>query len=97
MKEFVVGVWEVRKQKLYVDDSCPSQLQSLAEDLQLAEVEGQMDGKLRPSGEGRTDGKDLPPCMCMCGSAHDCGCLVDGSSAMATYFSGKLARQSRQY
>ena len=35
VKEFVVGVWEVRKQKLYSDDSCPSQLQSLAEDLQL--------------------------------------------------------------
>ena len=22
-------------------------------------------------------------CICMCGSAHDCGCMVDGSSAMA--------------
>ena len=22
-------------------------------------------------------------CTCMCGSAHDCGCVVDGSSAMA--------------
>ena len=26
VKEYVVGVWDVRKQKLYGDDSCPSQL-----------------------------------------------------------------------
>ena len=36
-------------------------------------------GKLCSSGEGGTDGKDLPVCTCMCGSAHDCGCMVDGS------------------
>ena len=46
----------VHKQKLYGDDSCPSQLQLLAEDLQLAGVEGQIDGKLCCSGEGGTDG-----------------------------------------
>ena len=65
--------------------SCPSQLQSLAEDLQLAGVEGQRDSELCSSGEGGTDGKDLPVCTCiyMCGSAHDCGCVVDGSNAMA--------------
>ena len=28
LKEFIVNVWEVRKQKLYGDDSCPNQLQS---------------------------------------------------------------------
>ena len=27
MKEFIVAVWEVRKQKLYGDDSHPGQLQ----------------------------------------------------------------------
>ena len=43
VKEYVVGVWDARKQNLYGDDSCPSQLRSLAEDLQLAEVEGQTD------------------------------------------------------
>ena len=58
MKEFVVGVWDARKQKRYGDDSYPSQLQSLTEDLQLAGVEGQMGGKLCSSGEGGTDGKD---------------------------------------
>ena len=85
MKEYVVGVWDACKQKLYFDDSCPSQLQSLAEDLQLTEVEGQTDGKLCSSGEGGTDGKDLPVRTCMCGSAHDCGCVVDGSNAMEPY------------
>ena len=36
------------------------------------------------AGEGGTDGKDLPvcTCTCMCGSAHDCRCVVDGSNAM---------------
>ena len=33
------------------NDLCSSQLQSLAEDLQLAGVEGQKDGKLYSSGE----------------------------------------------
>ena len=40
--------------KLYGDDSCPSQLHSLAEDLQLAGVEGQMESKLCSSAK---DGK----------------------------------------
>ena len=44
VKEYVVSVWDAREQKLYGDDSCPSQLQSLTEDLQLPIVEGQMDG-----------------------------------------------------
>ena len=42
-----------------------------------------MDGKLRSPGKGGTDGKDLPVCICMCGSAHDCGCVVNGNGAMA--------------
>ena len=82
VKKYVVGVWDARKQKLYGDDSCPSQLQSLAEDLQLTGVEGQTDGKLCSSGDGRTDGKDLPVRTCMCGSIHDCGCVVNGSNAV---------------
>ena len=34
MKEFIVDVWEVRKQKLYGEDACPShhQCQTLAGD-----------------------------------------------------------------
>ena len=41
-----------------------------------------MDGKFCSSGEGGTYGKDLPVCACVCGSAHDCGCMVDGNNAM---------------
>ena len=44
-----------------------------------------MDGKLCFSGEGGIDGKDLPVCTCMCSSAHDWACVVDGSGAMAAY------------
>ena len=51
----------INRNCIYGDDSCPSQLQSLAEDLQLAGVEGQTDGK---SGEGGTDGRDLPVHTC---------------------------------
>ena len=47
--------------------------------LRMARVDGQRDGNLCSSGEG---GKDLPVYICMCGSAHDCGCVVDGSNAM---------------
>ena len=32
--------------------------------------------------KGGTDGKDLPVCTCMCGSTHDCGCVVDGSNTV---------------
>ena len=43
-----------------------------------------MDCKLCSSGEGGT-GKDyLPICIGICGSAHNCGCVVDGSNAMVT-------------
>ena len=52
-EEFVVDVWGACKQKLYGNDSCPSELQ-------LTGIEGQMDGKLCSSGEGGTESKDLP-------------------------------------
>ena len=40
VKEYVVGVWDGRKQKLYGDDLCTSQFQSLAEDLSWLELRG---------------------------------------------------------
>ena len=43
-------MWEVRKQKLYGDDSCPNQLQSQSSPGGLggaAGVEGQRDGKFQ--------------------------------------------------
>ena len=48
VREFIVNVWEVRKQKVYGDDSCPNQLQSqfLPGGLGGATgVEGQRNGK----------------------------------------------------
>ena len=69
----------------------PLSTQSLANILQLAGNEGQMDGKLCSSGEEGTHGKDLPVCTCMCGSAHDCGCVVNGSSAMAASYGNILS------
>ena len=39
------------------------------------------------SSEGEINGNDLLVCTCMCGSAHDCGCVVDGSSSMAVLLS----------
>ena len=76
-------MYDTCKQTLYGDDSCPSQLQSLAEDLLWARVEGKTDDKLCSLGEGGTDGKDLlSVCTCMCGSARDCWCMIDGTIAM---------------
>ena len=46
----IVNMWEVRKQKLYGDDSCPNQLQSLSSPGGLRGAtgfEGQRDGKFR--------------------------------------------------
>ena len=55
-----------------------------AEHLQLAGVEGHTDGgKLCSSGDKGTDGKDMPAYTCVCGYSHDCGCVVNGSCAMA--------------
>ena len=58
-----------------------SQLQSLAEDLQLTGVEGQTDGKLCSSREGGTGFACayMYMCTCMCGSTHVCGCVVDNA------------------
>ena len=39
---------------------------------------------LSSSGEGGTDGKNLPVFICMCGSAHDCGCVIDCSAMAAS-------------
>ena len=49
VKEYILDIWETWKQKIYGDDSCPSQLQSqsLAGNLvDVAGVEGQRDGKI---------------------------------------------------
>ena len=79
VKEYVVGVWDAHKYKLYGDDSCPSQLQSLAEDLQL-----ELRGKWMVSYVPQVREEEMVRIchVCVWGSAHDCGCMVDGSNAM---------------
>ena len=84
VKEFIVAVWEMRKHKLYGDDSYPGQLQrqSLA------------GGRVSKSGKsGVTHGKGedhvvhaCVNCVCnVCGSAHSCGYEVNGSLARAAF------------
>ena len=86
VKEFIVDVWEVRKQKLYGEDACPSHhhSQTLAGDKGPVTV----GGGLRVSKMGKLQDKGMyryVVVMCMlysdCGSAHCNGCVVNGISA----------------
>ena len=71
VKDYVVDIWEVRKIKLYGDDS--SQSQSSIGDLgEFTGIEGQS-GKFHSSYIG----------MNVCGSTYENGCVVDGTCAMA--------------
>ena len=91
VKEFIV--WQVRKHKLYGDDSYPGQLQrqSLARDRGLVAGVGGRVGKLGKSGvslgkgEGHVVHADVN-CVCdVCGFAHSCGCVVNGTFARAAF------------
>ena len=79
-------LWESRKLKLYGDSTCPGpQPNSSGWDL------GQ-DGKLWNGRNGKLSHSSVEIsayvfvlmliCMCVCGSTH-CGCVVNGSVAMA--------------
>ena len=81
----------MRKQKLYGDDSYPGQLQcqSLAGD--RGPVAG-VGGRVGKSGKfgishGKSEGHVVYAsvnCVCnVCGSAHSCGCVVNGTFARA--------------
>ena len=73
--EFIVNVWEVRKQNLYGDDSCPNQLQSQSSPGGLegaTGVEGQRDGKFR---EGKLH------CVCYA-SVAACNVFVDACACI---------------
>ena len=83
VKEFIVAVWEVQKQKLYGDDSYPSQLQhqpSAGDWGPVAGVGGRV-GKSGKSGisHGKAEGHVVHAgvnYVCnVCGSAHSCGCM----------------------
>ena len=90
MKEFIVDVWEVRKQKLHDEDACPShrQCQTLTGD--AGPVTGV--GGLRVSRIGKLQDKGRLDKFHVhvysdnvhasdCGSAHCSGCVVNGISA----------------
>ena len=93
VKEFIVAVWEVRKQNLYGDDSHPGQLQhqsSAGDRGPVAGVGGRV-GKSCKSGvsHGKGEGHVVHAgvnCVCnVCGSARSCGCVVNGSFARAAF------------
>ena len=85
VKEFIVAVWEVRKQKLYCDDSYPGQLQRQLQRQSSAGDRGPVagvGGRVGKSGKsGVSDGKGEGHvvhagvnCVCnVCGSAHSKG------------------------
>ena len=76
VKEFIVNVWEVRKQKLYGDDSFPDQLQSQSSPGGLGGatgVEGQRDGKFQ-------EGKLYCVCYACRVSVAACNVCVDASA-----------------
>ena len=93
VKEFIAAVWEVRKQKLYSDDSYPVQLQchsSAGDRGPVAGVGGRV-GKSGKSGisHGKGEGHVVYAginCVCnVCGSTHSCGCVVNGTFARAAF------------
>ena len=90
VKEFIVAIWEVRKQKLYGDDSHPGQLQhqsSAGDRGPVAGVGGRV-GKSGKSGvsHGKGEGHVVHAGVnCVCGSARSCGCVVNGSFARAAF------------
>ena len=82
VKKFIVAIWEVRKQTLYSDDSHPSQLQRQSSGRDWGPVAG-VGGRVGKSGKsGVSHGKGEGN---VCGSAHSCGCVVNGSFARAAF------------
>ena len=75
VKEFIVDVWEVRKQKLYGEDACPShhQCQTLARD--AGPVMGGRGLRVNKMGKLQDKGK-LGKFHVYSGNVHasDCGC-----------------------
>ena len=87
VKEFIVAVWEVRKQKLHGDDSYPGQLQRQSSTRDRGPVAG-VGGRVGKSGKfGVSCGKGEDHVVhaggnCVCGSAHSCGCVVNGYGSL---------------
>jgi hypothetical protein len=84
VKVYIVDVWEIRKARLYGDNPDVQQSQSQCSSGDLGDVAGR-DGKLGcPVGKsGHPVGKLGVICVCNSGSAHNCGCVVNGRNARA--------------
>ena len=87
VKEFLLNIWELRKNELYGDDSCPAQPGSSAGDLRF---KGGQTGKFpgKPLDCDVVCGQcglvgDVCVCSGLCCSAHDRGCVADGNEVMA--------------
>ena len=96
VKEYIIDVWEIRKHKLYDSDSGPGQ--QLHSQSSPGERNGKFskfgqNGKLGHSCTNVTKGKLYDSRvrdhvivhlgLNVSSSAHNCGCAVDGSNAMA--------------
>ena len=91
VKEYIIDVWEIRKNKLYDSDSGPSQ------QLHSRSSPGERNGKFSQNGKlghsNVTKGKlygsqDSDHAIVHLGlnvksSAHNCGCVVNGGNTMA--------------
>ena len=78
-----MDVWEVRKQILYGDDTCPSHLQSQSLVGGVTGVDGQ-DKRGKSDDENNIHfGANSCVCSCVCGSTHGSARVVDGGSATA--------------
>ena len=84
----------MRKQTLYGDDSYPGQLQCQSSAGYRGPVAG-VGGRVSKSGKsgvshGKGEGHVVHAgvnCVCnMCGSAHSCGCVVNGSFARVAFW-----------
>ena len=87
MNEFLVAVWEVRKQKLYGDDSYQGQLQRQSSARDRGPVAG-VGGRVGKSGKSHEGHVVHAGVICVgnvCGSAHSCGCVVNGTFARAAF------------
>ena len=95
VKRYIIDVWEVWKNKLYGNDSCPIKLQSQHSAENLAGIQGKLAGKSLlyvnkcnvnvNKGKKFLVGLDVGDnCMWVeDSSAHHCGCVAYGSLAMA--------------
>ena len=94
VREFIVGMWELRKLKLYGKDACPgSQSDSSGwnqgQDGEFSKGGNDKRGRLSHS----SDIVDAYTCRCnvdlhvnVCGSAHCCECVVNGLWQPVEYF-----------